>query len=103
MMSEDREGGLLPFMIVGTAGTTGAGVVDSLEELHDVATRHGAWFHVDAAWGGAAALSPKLGFPWTAHSPNVTLGGRLKFLYRTEPKTEIWMTSCGIPRGTHWC
>ena len=56
----DRERGFLPFLIVGTAGTTSAGVVDPLPELSGLAQTHGLWFHVDAAWGGACALSDKL-------------------------------------------
>jgi len=56
----DRVGGFEPFMVVSTAGTTNAGVVDPLEEIGDVATENGLWHHVDAAWGGAAALSDRL-------------------------------------------
>jgi aromatic-L-amino-acid/L-tryptophan decarboxylase len=55
---EDRAAGRLPFLVVGTAGTTGAGVVDPLPELADVCASEGLWFHVDAAWGGGAAMSP---------------------------------------------
>jgi len=47
-------------MILGTAGTTSAGVVDSLGEIARVAARERVWFHVDAAWGGAAILAPEL-------------------------------------------
>lgn len=57
---DDMSAGLDPFLVVGTAGTTSAGVVDPLTELADVAEQHGLWFHTDAAWGGAAALVPEL-------------------------------------------
>jgi aromatic-L-amino-acid/L-tryptophan decarboxylase len=56
----DRRAGLQPLMIVGTAGSTAGGLVDPLNELADVAGDAGAWLHVDAAWGGAAVLVPRL-------------------------------------------
>ena len=56
----DRRNGRRPLMIVGTAGTTGGGVVDPLAALAGVADEFELWFHVDAAWGGAAALVPRL-------------------------------------------
>lgn len=56
-LKEDIEAGHQPFMLIGTAGTTGTGEVDSLPELSAIAIDRGLWFHVDAAWGGAAILS----------------------------------------------
>jgi glutamate/tyrosine decarboxylase-like PLP-dependent enzyme len=56
----DRDAGLRPLLVVGTAGTTGAGAVDPLAALADVCAEQSVWFHVDAAWGGTAALSPAL-------------------------------------------
>ena len=56
-IESDRRQGWDPMAIVGIAGTTAAGAIDPLEELADLAEKTGAWFHVDAAYGGAAGLS----------------------------------------------
>jgi glutamate/tyrosine decarboxylase-like PLP-dependent enzyme len=44
--------------VVATAGTTNAGIVDDLAGVGQVARDAGIWFHVDAAYGGAAMLAP---------------------------------------------
>jgi len=59
-IEKDRRDGRLPVMLVGTAGTTSAGAIDPLLKLASIAQSHNLWFHVDAAWGGAAALVPEL-------------------------------------------
>ncbi len=59
-VAEDRNNGFLPFMVIGTAGTTAAGVIDPLPEMGQFCREEGLWFHVDAAWGGSAILAPRL-------------------------------------------
>jgi aromatic-L-amino-acid decarboxylase len=58
-IASDKEEGNIPCCIAGAAGATSTGVVDSLEELADIAREFECWFHVDAAYGGALAFSDK--------------------------------------------
>jgi glutamate/tyrosine decarboxylase-like PLP-dependent enzyme len=59
-VEEDRRNGLVPVMVIGTAGTTAAGAIDPLPDLGRFCRSEELWFHVDAAWGGAAIISPRL-------------------------------------------
>jgi aromatic-L-amino-acid/L-tryptophan decarboxylase len=47
-------------VVVATAGTTNAGIIDDLAGLADVAAGLGAWFHVDGAYGGAGLFAPSV-------------------------------------------
>jgi aromatic-L-amino-acid decarboxylase len=58
-VAEDRAGGLRPFLVVGSAGTTNTGAVDDLEALATVAADEALWFHVDAAYGGFFLLTER--------------------------------------------
>ena len=55
-VSQDARAGLIPWFVVGTAGTTDTGAVDPLEEIAAIAARHRVWFHCDGAYGGPFAL-----------------------------------------------
>jgi glutamate/tyrosine decarboxylase-like PLP-dependent enzyme len=56
----DVQRGCVPVMVVGTAGTTNAGMIDPLVRCAAIARESGLWYHVDAAWGGALVASTKL-------------------------------------------
>jgi aromatic-L-amino-acid decarboxylase len=60
LIRDDLDAGLRPAAIIATAGTTGTGAIDPIGKIADVAARVGAWLHVDAAYGGAVALSDAL-------------------------------------------
>jgi len=59
-ITEDLASGCVPFLLVASAGTSNAGMLDPLEACADVAARHRLWYHVDAAWGGAMIASERL-------------------------------------------
>ena len=59
-LREDRAAGILPIAVVAVAGATATGAIDDLGAVADVASAHGAWFHVDGAYGLPAASLPEL-------------------------------------------
>jgi glutamate/tyrosine decarboxylase-like PLP-dependent enzyme len=58
-VAEDRAAGRTPLAISAVAGSTNTGSVDDVPGLAEVADRQRLWFHVDAAYGGAAKLSSR--------------------------------------------
>jgi aromatic-L-amino-acid decarboxylase len=56
---EDRAAGTAPFCVVATTGTTSSTSIDPVDAVAAVCEREGLWLHVDAAYGGAAALAPE--------------------------------------------
>jgi glutamate/tyrosine decarboxylase-like PLP-dependent enzyme len=58
-VARDRAAGMTPFAIAAVAGSTNTGSVDALGELGELAAAEDLWFHVDAAYGGAARLSAR--------------------------------------------
>jgi glutamate/tyrosine decarboxylase-like PLP-dependent enzyme len=58
-MDADVRAGREPLIVVGAAGATSTGAVDPLADIAAICRERGVWFHVDAAYGGFAALTER--------------------------------------------
>ena len=56
----DLDRGLKPFCVVATVGTTSTTSVDPVRPIAEICRRFNVWLHVDAAYGGAAAILPEM-------------------------------------------
>jgi aromatic-L-amino-acid/L-tryptophan decarboxylase len=73
-LAADRREGIRPLCLVGMAGTTNTGAIDSLGELRRIADREKMWLHVDAAYGGGMLLSRQSpGIPGLELADSVTI------------------------------
>ncbi|MEP6572913.1 MAG: pyridoxal-dependent decarboxylase [Gemmatimonadota bacterium] len=82
MLNQDRARGLLPMMVVASAGTTNTGAVDPLHAIADLCAEEQVWLHVDGAYGGFAVLTPsgKAALAGIERADSVTLDPH-KWLY----------------------
>jgi glutamate/tyrosine decarboxylase-like PLP-dependent enzyme len=55
-LERDCADGVRPWLVVASAGTVDSGAVDPLADIASLCERHGAWFHVDGAYGGLFKL-----------------------------------------------
>lgn len=60
LMAADAAAGHLAVAVVSTVGTTMTGSVDPVDPVADLCEQHGAWLHVDGAYGIAASLDPRV-------------------------------------------
>ncbi|MFJ9948635.1 pyridoxal phosphate-dependent decarboxylase family protein [Kitasatospora sp. NPDC091207] len=59
-IERDRAAGLLPFLVVASAGTVGTGAVDAFGPIADVCAEQRLWLHVDGAYGAFGVLDPQI-------------------------------------------
>ena len=58
-VQQDLQAGLLPFLLVASAGTTNTGSIDPLVTMGKACQKHSLWYHIDAAYGGAFVLTDR--------------------------------------------
>src|SRR3989454_4675241 len=59
-IDEDKRNGILPFCVVATVGTTSTSSIDPVPAIVKICEQHELWLHVDAAYGGSAAIVPEM-------------------------------------------
>ena len=80
-MLEDKASGQTPIAVVASAGTVSTGAIDPLSEIAAIARRHGAWFHIDGAYGALAAIAEREKFNGMELADSISLDPH-KWLYQ---------------------
>ncbi len=77
----DKGAGKIPVAIVASAGTVKTGAIDPLRQIADVVRAHGAWFHIDGAYGALAAIAEPEKFDGMSLADSISLDPH-KWLYQ---------------------
>lgn len=59
-INEDRQSGLVPFVVIATIGTTSTGAIDKIDEIGRVCHSESLYLHIDSAWAGTHLACPEL-------------------------------------------
>jgi aromatic-L-amino-acid/L-tryptophan decarboxylase len=77
----DKAAGKTPVAVVASAGTVSTGAIDPLRQIAQIAQRHGAWFHIDGAYGALAAMADRGKFDGMELADSISLDPH-KWLYQ---------------------
>src|SRR5271167_1962163 len=77
----DKAAGLTPIAVVASAGTVNTGAIDPLRQIAQIAQHHGAWFHIDGAYGALAAMADRARFDGLELADSISLDPH-KWLYQ---------------------
>lgn len=58
-LEDDKAAGLIPFLVLASAGTTDTGAIDPLRSIGQIAEKNNLWYHVDGAYGGFFILTER--------------------------------------------
>lgn len=78
---EDKAAGKTPIAVVASAGTVSVGAIDPFPQIAEIARRHGAWFHIDGAYGALAAIAERTKFSGLELADSISLDPH-KWLYQ---------------------
>jgi len=78
---QDKAARKTALAVVASAGTVNTGAIDPLRQIAEIARRHGAWFHIDGAYGALAAIADPAKFDGMALADSISLDPH-KWLYQ---------------------
>jgi aromatic-L-amino-acid/L-tryptophan decarboxylase len=78
---QDKAQGKTPIAVVASAGTVSTGAIDPFRQIAEIARRHGAWFHIDGAYGALAAMADRGKFDGMELADSISLDPH-KWLYQ---------------------